>query len=158
MCRAEWRRVSPEQQRYDFIRLLRQALGPKFPIVGVGGILSGHDAIEKIRAGADVVQLYSGLIYKGPALVTEVASALQQMRPMGQAGAAHRFLIGDQPARGLGEQDGGDGGCENHDASGAKAPDGRNDGALAASWEASFRAQPRSRVFMKAILGKRSPT
>ena len=62
------------------IRLLRQALGPKFPIIGVGGILSGHDAIEKIRAGADVVQLYSGLIYQGPALVTEVASALQQMR------------------------------------------------------------------------------
>jgi len=62
------------------IRLLRQALGPKFPIIGVGGILSGHAAIEKIRAGADVVQLYSGLIYKGPALVTEVASALQQMR------------------------------------------------------------------------------
>ena len=62
------------------IRLLREALGPHFPIIGVGGILSGHDAIEKIRAGADVVQLYSGLIYKGPALVTEVASALQQMR------------------------------------------------------------------------------
>ena len=62
------------------IRLLRQALGPHFPIIGVGGILGGHDAIEKIRAGADVVQLYSGLIYKGPALVTEVASALQQMR------------------------------------------------------------------------------
>ena len=62
------------------IRLLRQALGPNFPIIGVGGILSGHDAIEKIRAGADLVQVYSGLIYKGPALVTEAASALQQMR------------------------------------------------------------------------------
>jgi dihydroorotate dehydrogenase len=62
------------------IRLLREALGPHFPIIGVGGILSGHDAIDKIRAGADVVQLYSGLIYKGPSLVTEVASALQQMR------------------------------------------------------------------------------
>jgi len=62
------------------IRLLRQALGPNFPIIGVGGILSGHDAIDKIRAGADVVQIYSGLIYKGPALVTEVASALQQMK------------------------------------------------------------------------------
>ena len=64
------------------IRLLRQALGPQFPIIGVGGILSGHDAVEKIRAGADVVQLYSGLIYQGPALVTEVASALQQMRQL----------------------------------------------------------------------------
>ena len=62
------------------IRLLRQALGTGFPIIGVGGILSGHDAIEKIHAGADVVQLYTGLIYKGPALVTEVASALQQMK------------------------------------------------------------------------------
>jgi dihydroorotate dehydrogenase len=55
-------------------------LGKDFPIIGVGGILSGHDAISKIEAGADVVQIYTGLIYKGPALVTEVASALQQMK------------------------------------------------------------------------------
>ena len=45
------------------IRLLRAALGPQFPIIGVGGILCGRDAIEKIRAGADVVQIYTGLIY-----------------------------------------------------------------------------------------------
>jgi dihydroorotate dehydrogenase len=62
------------------IRQLRAALGKDFPIIGVGGILSGHDAISKIEAGADVVQIYTGLIYKGPALVTEVASALQQMK------------------------------------------------------------------------------
>ena len=62
------------------IRGLRVALGKDFPIIGVGGILSGHDAISKIEAGADVVQIYTGLIYKGPALVTEVASALQQMK------------------------------------------------------------------------------
>lgn len=62
------------------IRMLRAALGPDFPIVGVGGILSGHDAIAKIEAGADVVQIYTGLIYQGPALVTEVARALQQMK------------------------------------------------------------------------------
>jgi dihydroorotate dehydrogenase len=62
------------------IRLLRAALGKDFPIIGVGGILCGHDAIAKIEAGADVVQIYTGLIYKGPALVTEVASALQQMK------------------------------------------------------------------------------
>ena len=62
------------------IRGLRVALGQDFPIIGVGGILSGHDAIAKIEAGADVVQIYTGLIYKGPALVTEVASALQQMK------------------------------------------------------------------------------
>jgi len=62
------------------IRGLRAALGKDFPIIGVGGILSGHDAISKIEAGANVVQIYTGLIYKGPALVTEVASALQQMK------------------------------------------------------------------------------
>ena len=61
------------------IRLLRQHLGPQFPIVGVGGILSGYDAVSKIEAGADVVQIYTGLIYKGPALVHEVAKALKQI-------------------------------------------------------------------------------
>ena len=59
---------------------LRAALGPQFPIIGVGGILSGADAVAKIRAGADVVQLYTGLIYKGPALVQEVAQALRAAR------------------------------------------------------------------------------
>ena len=62
------------------IRRLRAALGRDFPIIGVGGILSGFDAVSKIEAGADVVQLYTGLIYKGPELVTEVASALQQLK------------------------------------------------------------------------------
>ena len=59
---------------------LRQAMGPQFPIIGVGGILSGDDAKAKIAAGADVVQIYTGLIYKGPALVTEVAEAIQSMK------------------------------------------------------------------------------
>ena len=58
------------------IRQLRQALGPEFPIIGVGGIQSAADAIEKRQAGADLVQIYTGLIYQGPALVQEVASAL----------------------------------------------------------------------------------
>ncbi|MDD2547418.1 MAG: quinone-dependent dihydroorotate dehydrogenase, partial [Burkholderiaceae bacterium] len=48
------------------IRQLRTALGPRFPIVGVGGILSAADAVSKIEAGADVVQIYTGLIYEGP--------------------------------------------------------------------------------------------
>jgi dihydroorotate dehydrogenase len=61
------------------IRLLRQQLGPQFPIIGVGGILSGYDAVSKIEAGADVVQIYTGLIYKGPALVHEVAKSLKQL-------------------------------------------------------------------------------
>jgi dihydroorotate dehydrogenase len=61
------------------IRLLRQHLGAQFPIIGVGGILSAYDAVSKIEAGADVVQIYTGLIYKGPALVHEVAKALRQL-------------------------------------------------------------------------------
>ena len=59
------------------IRQLRAALGPQFPIIGVGGIMSGADAVEKIKAGANVVQIYTGLIYKGPALVPEIAQALK---------------------------------------------------------------------------------
>ena len=58
---------------------MRAALGPQFPIIGVGGILSAQDALAKIKAGANVVQIYTGLIYKGPALVTEVANTLQKM-------------------------------------------------------------------------------
>lgn len=62
------------------IAQLRAALGPAFPIVGVGGILSGADAQAKIESGADVVQIYTGLIYKGPAVVREAAQALRNTR------------------------------------------------------------------------------
>jgi dihydroorotate dehydrogenase len=55
------------------IAQLRAALGPAFPIIGVGGVMSGADAMGKIRAGADVVQIYTGLIYHGPALVRQAA-------------------------------------------------------------------------------------
>ncbi|MFH7043742.1 quinone-dependent dihydroorotate dehydrogenase [Paucibacter sp. JuS9] len=61
------------------IRLLRAALGKDFPIIGVGGVLSGDDARAKIQAGADLVQVYTGLIYKGPALVRECAEALARV-------------------------------------------------------------------------------
>jgi dihydroorotate dehydrogenase len=59
------------------IRLLRAELGSAYPIIGVGGILRGEDAITKIKAGATLVQVYTGLIYRGPALVPEVARALR---------------------------------------------------------------------------------
>ncbi len=62
------------------IRLLRAELGAAFPIVGVGGIMSADDAVEKIRAGADVVQIYTGLIYQGPALVNRAALAVKGMQ------------------------------------------------------------------------------
>ncbi len=61
------------------IRLLRSALGAGTPIIGVGGVLSGADARAKIQAGADLVQIYTGLIYKGPALVSEAARALAKV-------------------------------------------------------------------------------
>ena len=60
------------------IAQLRTALGAAFPIIGVGGVLSAADAKAKIEAGADVVQIYTGLIYRGPALVREAAQALLQ--------------------------------------------------------------------------------
>ena len=59
---------------------LRAALGAGFPIIGVGGILSGADAVAKIEAGADAVQIYTGLIYRGPNLVPEAAHALRRLR------------------------------------------------------------------------------
>lgn len=60
------------------IRALKARLGNTLPIIGVGGIMSGADAREKIMAGASLVQLYSGLIYRGPDLVNECAKALRQ--------------------------------------------------------------------------------
>lgn len=59
------------------IRQLRAALGRDFPIIGVGGILSAQDAVSKIDAGADLVQIYTGLIYQGPALVKAAALAIK---------------------------------------------------------------------------------
>ena len=59
------------------IAQLRAALGSGFPIIGVGGVLTAADALAKLRAGADVVQIYTGLIYRGPALVDDVARAFK---------------------------------------------------------------------------------
>ncbi len=55
---------------------LAKALDGALPIIGVGGILSGADAKEKIDAGATLIQIYTGLIYRGPDLVAECARAL----------------------------------------------------------------------------------
>lgn len=60
------------------IRALKSELGDTLPIIGVGGIFSGADAKTKMDAGASLVQVYSGLIYKGPALVQECAQALRK--------------------------------------------------------------------------------
>jgi len=60
------------------IRRISGELQGALPIIGVGGILSGADAAEKIEAGASLVQIYSGLIYRGPELVAECAAAIRR--------------------------------------------------------------------------------
>ena len=62
----------------NVVRQLRAELGDAIPIIGVGGILNGTNAASKMAAGASLVQLYSGLIYRGPALIEECAKALKQ--------------------------------------------------------------------------------
>jgi dihydroorotate dehydrogenase len=57
------------------VRILAQALDGTLPIIGVGGIVRGEDAADKLRAGASLVQVYTGLIYRGPALVRECVRA-----------------------------------------------------------------------------------
>ena len=59
------------------IAALRAALGPGYPIIGVGGVASGADAVAKLDAGADLVQVYTGFIYRGPPLVREAAAAMR---------------------------------------------------------------------------------
>ncbi len=58
------------------IAQLSKKLAGELPVIGVGGILSGADAAEKISAGASLVQVYSGLIYRGPSLVRDICNTL----------------------------------------------------------------------------------
>lgn len=60
------------------IRELAAALQGTLPIIGVGGILTGEDAVEKIQAGARLVQIYSGLVYRGPRLISECVKAIER--------------------------------------------------------------------------------
>jgi dihydroorotate dehydrogenase len=63
------------------IKYLREKLGPLFPIIGVGGIMNAQDALEKISAGADLIQLYTGFIYEGPGLVSEINKTILREMP-----------------------------------------------------------------------------
>lgn len=60
---------------------LRAALGSGYPIIGVGGVMSGADARQKLEAGADLVQVYTGFIYQGPELITAAARTMKGFRP-----------------------------------------------------------------------------
>jgi dihydroorotate dehydrogenase len=62
------------------IRQLRELLGPTFPIIGVGGVVSGQQAAEKMQAGANAVQIYTGLIYRGPGLIPEAVKAIAALQ------------------------------------------------------------------------------
>ncbi len=62
----------------ETIRMIRKIAGPDLVIIGVGGIMEKSDAIEKLEAGADLIQLYSGLIYQGPILITQIKRLLIQ--------------------------------------------------------------------------------
>lgn len=60
----------------EVIRFLAEKSNKAFPIIGVGGIHSAKDALDKIEAGADLIQLYTGFIYEGPKLIKEINKAL----------------------------------------------------------------------------------
>lgn len=60
----------------EVISFLRSKLGPAYPIIGVGGIMSAQDALNKLNAGADLVQIYTGFIYEGPGLIKSINKAL----------------------------------------------------------------------------------
>ncbi len=60
----------------EVIRFLSEKSGKAFPIIGVGGIHTAEDAIEKLEAGASLVQLYTGFIYEGPELINEINQAI----------------------------------------------------------------------------------
>ena len=62
----------------EVIKYLATKSNKSFPIIGVGGIHSAEDAIEKLEAGADLIQLYTGFIYEGPALVKKINKAILQ--------------------------------------------------------------------------------
>ncbi|PKP51549.1 MAG: dihydroorotate dehydrogenase (quinone) [Bacteroidetes bacterium HGW-Bacteroidetes-1] len=69
----------------EVIRYLAEKSGKAFPIIGVGGIMSANDALEKIKAGADLVQVYTGFIYDGPFLARKINKRLlQEIIPKGE--------------------------------------------------------------------------
>ena len=68
----------------EVIRYLHQKSGGSFPIIGVGGIYTAADAIEKLNAGASLVQVYSGFIYEGPAIVKNICNGILKAKKEGK--------------------------------------------------------------------------
>jgi dihydroorotate dehydrogenase len=64
----------------EVLRGMARRLGGRIPLIGVGGILSGSDAVEKLSAGAALVQIYTGMVYRGPWLLTECVQEIRRQR------------------------------------------------------------------------------
>lgn len=64
----------------EVISYLRKNLGPDYPIIGVGGIMTPQDALDKLEAGADLIQIYTGFIYEGPGFVKRINKAVVKRR------------------------------------------------------------------------------
>jgi len=64
-----------DRSRY-LLELLRSLVGPSYPLIGVGGIMDGADAAERIAAGADLVQVYTGFIYRGPSFARDLVQGI----------------------------------------------------------------------------------
>ena len=64
----------------EVISYIRQRVPQDFVIIGVGGIMNARDAIEKVKAGANLIQLYSGLIYEGPGFVRKINKAISDYK------------------------------------------------------------------------------
>lgn len=59
------------------LRSLRERVGPDYPLIGVGGVFSAEDAIEKMKAGANLVQAYTGFVYEGPGFASKINAGLK---------------------------------------------------------------------------------
>ena len=65
-----------ERRSTEVIRFLYENSHGAFPIIGVGGIHSPEDALEKLEAGASLIQLWTGFVYEGPSLIKRINTAL----------------------------------------------------------------------------------
>jgi len=66
------------QHSTEVVYKLCQELGGEIPVIAAGGIMSGNDAVEKLQAGAQLVQIYTGFIYNGPKLITDILQSIRQ--------------------------------------------------------------------------------
>lgn len=64
------------ERALETIRYVREKIGPTYPIIGTGGVMTPEDAVAILRAGADLVQIYTGMIYNGPGFARKICKAL----------------------------------------------------------------------------------